>query len=300
MNAALRQKARVRVGTVDDSRAYQHLMGQGFSGNWFAERFQWQYFGKVSRATLFIAQIENEPVAMLGVELRRLNNGWLSATVIDVVVASGWRRRGLLRTLEDSASAFAHQSGAAVMTSLLNEAGRCALGRLAGWSMVCQIPRLVRPAGPFPAPSASSQEALPSTPVFQVERDEACRTWRYVEHPHHRYTLLRSQSGLAAAVKSFVDGSPVGDIVEVFGSNRDPAALEEIYRLAADHLAANGAVAVVTWGVLPKAEGKLLRYLGWKEAAQDRYLAVKALSPDATILYDREVWRLQPADIEHY
>lgn len=291
----------VRTASVDDGNTYQRFMEQSFSGDWFEQRFLWQYFGTVSKSTLLLAEVGKEPVAMVGVELRRLNNGWLCGTLIDMVVAEAWRRRGVLRALEKAASEHARWSGAAAMTSLPNTLGALALGRLPGWSIVCQVPLLSRSSNhPFPPGPVSPGITLRSTPSIEVARDAAYRAWRFAAHPRNRYVMLTTDSGKTAAVKSHGTGSSVGDIVEVYGPSTSLEAFEDIYRVAAKKLAGLGARIVITWGVLPAEECELLLGLGWETATQERYFAAKALTPPAELLYRRESWRLQPADIEHY
>jgi hypothetical protein len=218
-----------------------------------------------------------------------------------MVVAETWRRRGVLRRLEKAATEHARRSGAAAMTSLINTLGALALGRLSGWSIVCQVPLLFRSCSRlFPPGPVSAGMTWRSTPTIQVARDAAYRAWRFAEHPRNRYSILTSNNGKNAAVKSHGTGSVVGDIVEVYGPSVSLGAFEEIYRLAAKELAGFGARDVITWGVLPAEECELLARLGWEPRSQERYFAAKALIPAAELVYRRETWRLQLADIEHY
>ena len=295
-----------RSAIESDVAGMVSLMNSEYARKKRPSYFIWQYFHSAYPTIVMTAIVNEEIVGLFGLQKRKLNSGAVVGQAIDLIVASKWRKRGIFTQLGNKA--ISYWDDLDLLLVLPNQNGKNACERSFGWITIGKIDemvllvvdsKLIKPHNSDTYISLENDRSRYESFIY----DDRIRSWRYDQHPDHRYGYVHLASGEFAVTKLFID--PInencfGDIVDFECDAADETKLEELFIKTCARLIEDGVEAITTWVIPNTPIYPIVKSLGFAEEPRERYFCVKILNPRYEKLYDISSWHLVQADAEIY
>lgn len=271
-----------RLLTASDIKQLTELVNAQYARKKDTTYFQWQFFASYYPTICMGAFDGEQLIGMFGLQRRQLTSGLAIGHLIDILIASDWRGKGIFRELAEQA--FGQFPDLRAYSVLPNTNGKAACEKL-GFRTIAKIDDLVVDRKNFHIATGHQDHKQ----LIRFAIDDAYRAWRFTHNPTYRYQIG------AAVTKVFVDPTTherFGDIVDY-----DTAASA---LAASKHFFDEGMEQVSTWALEHTADYPVLSSAGFRALPRERYFCIKTLDPDLDYLYDITEWNLRPADAEIY
>ncbi len=289
----------IRSAVVSDAPALSRLFARHYAQYKPPSYFSWQFFSADAPAALSIAVSDSDEIlGSFGYMRRRLTDGSLVGQVMDMLVDTPYRGRGLFAEL--AAHAFTSFPDVHLRMVLSNTMGTAAIGRMKGWTTLARVPQYVY----LETHSKQYPVALPPSNVRKsvgLHYDTAVDSWRFDRHPVNRYHRLEA-CGAHGYLKLFVDSTDAtrrfGDILRLPSESTE----ESLFwlRAAVDWFRQHGVQSCGLWAMPGTAAAEIASKAGFMPRQQDRWLCVEAVSSSAQALLKEVLWDVCAADAEFY
>jgi len=265
--------------------------------------FLWQYFNSPYPSILMCAFEGSQVIGTFGLQKRELTNGACVGQATDLLVAPGWRRKGIFREL--GKRAISNFRDVDILCSFTNSNGRMACEKAFNWKTVGKINlmRLSVKGGIHLKPLKKFSNDIKLNRFVEFFYSEGIRLWRYDKHPDYEYNYVKLDNERFAVTKLFKDpisGVLYGDIVDFECEFKERMLLKELFLKASISLQKRGVEFVTTWALPHTPLREIVELLGFIEVPQERYFCMQILNPKYEALYNISRWHLIQADSEIY
>lgn len=289
----------IREAIPSDASGFISLMNNNYLRQKDEKYFLWRFFSCPAPTVLYvIANRENKIIGGYGINVFTLTSGERCGLTVDLIVDKEYRRRGLLRLLENKIHSFAKKKSCSYLLCLTNEVGMKAHSKIEGWQILGVVPALILTSNLISKPHHITNFTLGKNTV-SFKFDRPLLNWRFDKNPEYQYLHIKS-GGYQSYIKIFKDpenNTIFGDIVYYTSPLASEPDFLTLIEKSVRKLQNLNAEKILTWANRKYPAYKLFISRGFIPQNQPRYICVKKLQPNAANPSNLD-WQLLPSDSE--
>jgi len=297
-------RLQIRKARLDDIPGMVELFYESLGVHKSVNNFIW--WNKLPSIT-YCAMDKGKLVGMFMVIRRKLYPDLNCGVLMGLVVNNRWKGKGLFKELGEKA--LNHYGDIDVFCCLTNQVGKKALARNFNFKTIETIETLsINPKNSAPFKNCVGKKIVSAAEfnsfnkknnkVIMFLTNENFRKWRYLDHPHYSYELIRLDSNEYAIINRFpITENKVkyGDLVDFETKKLDENNLTKLFECVLNVLGKDRDL--ITLQAVPESYlYKISKIFGFEESETRHYLSIKVRDTSNEYLYEPSRWLIKWGD----